>query len=149
MNYTFCHFEEGDLIIKEGSSSTEFFILIEGNAKIILNQAPDRVVAELKAGDIFGEMSYLAGKHRSANVVACGKRITVMRLSRESMRKMSPEIRDAINHKLIELLVYRINTMNDIFSAHSATLIPPEHPSQPGEEAPRSDRERPWWRVWE
>jgi serine/threonine-protein kinase len=119
MGYAFVNFEDDDLIIKEGSASTSFFILIRGNAKITRDNARDQFLTELNPGDVFGEMSYLTGNLRSANVVASGRDVMAMRLSRELMQKMTPEIRDVLKDKLIELLVQRINKMNDeLLAAH-------------------------------
>jgi serine/threonine-protein kinase len=116
-DYTLAQFEDGDLIIKEDSLSTAFFILIRGAAKITRNSAPDRVLGNLKPGDIFGEMSYLTGQPRSANVVACGEDVIAMRLSQDLIQEMTPRIREVLKDKMIELLVQRINVMNDALLA--------------------------------
>ncbi|MCX7178862.1 MAG: cyclic nucleotide-binding domain-containing protein [Proteobacteria bacterium] len=116
-DYTLSEFEDGDLIIKEDSPSTSFFILIRGAAKITRNSAPDLVLSNLKPGDIFGEMSYLTNQPRSANVVACGEDVMAMRLSQELIQEMTPQIREVLKDKMIELLVQRINVMNDALLA--------------------------------
>lgn len=116
-DYTLAKYEDGELILAEDSASTEFFILIRGAAKITRNGATGRVLSELKPGDIFGEMSYLTGQRRSANVVACGDDVLAMRLSHDLIREMNAEIREAIKDKLIELLVQRIKIMNDMVLA--------------------------------
>jgi CRP/FNR family cyclic AMP-dependent transcriptional regulator len=116
-DYTLANFEDGDLIIKEDSLSTAFFILIRGAAKITRNSAPDRVLSYLKPGDIFGEMSYLTGQPRSANVVAFGEDVIAMRLSQELIGEMTPRIRDVLKDKMIELLVQRIKLMNEALLA--------------------------------
>lgn len=71
-------FEMDQLIIEEGTDSTSFFILIKGSAKVVRKSSPNQIIAILQPGDIFGEMSYLTGNKRSANVVASEQQVLVM-----------------------------------------------------------------------
>ncbi|MBF0235053.1 MAG: cyclic nucleotide-binding domain-containing protein [Desulfamplus sp.] len=113
-------FDQDQLIIEEGSASTSFFILVKGAAKVVRKESPDETIAILQPGDIFGEMSYLTGKRRSANVVACEPQVLVMCISKQLMQNMPPEIRDVINGKLIELMVLRVNRIKE-------GILDPEH----------------------
>ncbi|SLM30149.1 conserved hypothetical protein [Desulfamplus magnetovallimortis] len=110
IDYIFDYFGEDDILIKEGSASTSFFILIKGTAKVTFNNSPDEIVTILNPGDIFGEMSYLTGKPRSANVTACSD-VMVMQLSSNSLQELPPKIRDIIKDKLIELMTTRLKSM--------------------------------------
>ena len=107
MEYAFSSFDDGELIIEEGATSTAFFILMRGSANVTHKGQPNQVVCGLSAGDIFGEMSYLTGNRRSANVVACGYVMT-MRLTHEVMQEMPAGIRETIKDKLIELMTQRM-----------------------------------------
>ncbi|MBF0210157.1 MAG: cyclic nucleotide-binding domain-containing protein [Desulfamplus sp.] len=106
-------FEQDELIIEEGSASTSFFILLKGSAKVVRKDAPDKIIAMLEPGDIFGEMSYLTGNRRSANVVACEQQVLVMCISKSLIQNMPSEIRDIINNKLLELMVGRVSNIKD------------------------------------
>ncbi|MBF0468554.1 MAG: cyclic nucleotide-binding domain-containing protein [Desulfamplus sp.] len=106
-------FDQDELIIEQGSASTSFFILVKGTAKVVRKEAPDQTIAILQPGDIFGEMSYLTGKKRSANVVASEPQVLAMRLRKKLIQEMPPEIRDIINNKLIELMVQRLNSADN------------------------------------
>jgi CRP-like cAMP-binding protein len=147
IDYAIDKFEDGDLIIEEGMSGTEFFILIKGNALITRNEMPNQVIAQLQAGDIFGEMSYLTGIRRSANVIARGERVLAMKVSRDLMEKMNSEIREIIKDKLIELLVQRINLMNQSL-IHGVSDNPEVCLIQPKENRAVKESEKPWWKIW-
>lgn len=62
----------GSFIITEGSSGDFLFVLNRGAAKVTRESEAGREVifAFLREGDVFGELSVLDGRERSANVVA-------------------------------------------------------------------------------
>ncbi len=106
-------FEMDQLIIEEGTDSTSFFILIKGSAKVVRKSSPDQIIAILQPGDIFGEMSYLTGNKRSANVVASEQQVLVMCINNKLMQNMPSQIRDVINEKLISLMTQRVEMVKD------------------------------------
>jgi CRP/FNR family transcriptional regulator, cyclic AMP receptor protein len=57
----------GHGIITEGMQGPEFFIILEGNATVIID---DESVATLGPGDFFGEVAALDGGPRTASVKA-------------------------------------------------------------------------------
>ena len=70
-----CHaqrFGRGEAIIREGAEGASMFVLISGEASVIVGGGDGHGtrVATLNAGDCFGEMSLLTGEKRSASVVA-------------------------------------------------------------------------------
>ncbi|MGD9731808.1 MAG: cyclic nucleotide-binding domain-containing protein [Desulfamplus sp.] len=106
-------FEMDQLIIEEGTDSTSFFILIKGSAKVVRKSLPNQIIAILQPGDIFGEMSYLTGNKRSANVVASEQQVLVMCINNKLMQNMPSQIRDVINEKLISLMTQRVEMVKD------------------------------------
>jgi CRP-like cAMP-binding protein len=60
----------GDCIVREGELGDAVFVILSGLAEVTLDEAPDRPVAILGAGDTFGEVSFLTAKPRTANVLA-------------------------------------------------------------------------------
>ena len=62
----------GSFIITEGDDGDFLFVLNRGSAKVTRESEEGREVifAFLREGDIFGELSILDGRERSANVVA-------------------------------------------------------------------------------
>ncbi|MHC1790498.1 cyclic nucleotide-binding domain-containing protein [Solidesulfovibrio sp.] len=61
-------FASGETIIEEGNYEKTFFVLLRGMARVVRG---GRLVADLDApGTIFGEMSFVLGKGRTATVMA-------------------------------------------------------------------------------
>lgn len=62
------HFGSGETIIEEGNYEKTFFVLLRGHGRVVRS---GKLVAALDApGTIFGEMSFVLGKGRTATVVA-------------------------------------------------------------------------------
>lgn len=58
---------EGTVMTREGRPGREFFVLIEGTARVTRNS---RKVADLKGGDWFGEIALITDRPRTATVTA-------------------------------------------------------------------------------
>lgn len=68
----FTPFVKGDVVTRQGSVAHWLYILIDGEADVVVDQ-PDgerRHVARLGAGTCFGEMGLLTGEPRGATVIA-------------------------------------------------------------------------------
>ena len=67
-------FKKGEVIIKEGDSGKSFFFLLEGGASVYggFGKNNQLKIADLEAGEFFGEMAILEAYPRSATVVAKG-----------------------------------------------------------------------------
>jgi CRP/FNR family transcriptional regulator, cyclic AMP receptor protein len=84
-------FVDGNAVIKEGSYSNHFFVIVEGTAKV---EREGEKLADLGPGDVFGEQGLLQKDVRSATVTATDDlrviKIEHWELSR--MRKSMPEV---------------------------------------------------------
>jgi CRP-like cAMP-binding protein len=64
-------FRQGETIILEGDPGYEMYFIESGRVRVVRGSGPNAILlAELGAGDLFGEMALLTGKPRSATVTA-------------------------------------------------------------------------------
>ncbi len=66
-------FENGDLLIKEGNTDTNFYQLMQGRLDIIKNGVQISEISQ--PGEYFGEMSALLGTPRNATIISKGKSV--------------------------------------------------------------------------
>ncbi len=66
-------YENGEKIIESGKIEQRMYIILEGMVEIFLTDGKSKVVvATLKKGDFFGEISLFTNTPRSANAIAIG-----------------------------------------------------------------------------
>ena len=67
-------YRDNERIIRSGNKETRMYIILEGNVNINLSDGRQKiVVANLKKGDFFGEISLFNDRPRSANADAVGE----------------------------------------------------------------------------
>jgi CRP/FNR family transcriptional regulator/CRP/FNR family cyclic AMP-dependent transcriptional regulator len=67
------HYEAGETVLHENDDEAQtFFIITEGVVHVVAttSEGNNAILAVLKKGDFFGEMSFLDGEPRSASVIA-------------------------------------------------------------------------------
>jgi CRP-like cAMP-binding protein len=79
---------EGHVLVKEGDRGLEFFVIVEGRAKV---SRRGRKVGELGPGDFFGELALLIDSKRNATVTA----LTPMEAIVLSRREFEAALADA------------------------------------------------------
>ena len=75
---------EGDKLTEEGQRGREFFVLVEGDVAV---RRGSRKLADLGAGDWFGEMAILRYKPRAATVTATSP-VRVLVISDRDFRRI-------------------------------------------------------------
>lgn len=73
-------FESGVEVVKQGDEGNDFFIIIEGKARVLQRKNPDEEpieVGRLGPSDYFGEIALLTNRPRAATVVAEGTLKTI------------------------------------------------------------------------
>jgi len=65
-------FAEGELVIKEGEISEEFYVILEGSADARISSPDDKDIKfrRMETGEVFGEIALVAKIPRTADVVA-------------------------------------------------------------------------------
>jgi small-conductance mechanosensitive channel/CRP-like cAMP-binding protein len=100
------HFGRGEKIIRQGENGDSMFILVEGEANVIVERnGTSKQVASLGAGDCFGEMSLLTGEQRSATILA-GKDCEVVEIDKPVLARSLKEHPELLA-QLSELLAKR------------------------------------------
>lgn len=59
--------DAGKVLAQQGERGLEFLLIVDGSARV---ERDGKLIARLAAGDIFGEMSIIDGKPRTATVIA-------------------------------------------------------------------------------
>ncbi|MDH5464728.1 MAG: cyclic nucleotide-binding domain-containing protein [Thiovulaceae bacterium] len=104
-------YSEGQIIIEEGSSENELFIILSGSVNVLKGKEQFTSVGTIKAGDFFGEISFIMRSKRTASVVANEKTI-VLRLSQDNFSTLDIMVQSLMKDKVMIKLVTRLNNMN-------------------------------------
>ena len=97
-------FENGDTIIKEGNTDTNFFKLIQGCLEVV--KGSDKIAEISEPNSYFGEMSALLGGRRTATIRSVGKSIVKVFPGDKLMETLEgyPEISKQVIHALVSRL---------------------------------------------
>ena len=77
-------FNERDAIVEEGQAGGTFYVVVEGEAKVVRGK---RTIAHVVPGEFFGEISLLDGGPRTASVIA-ETPVTAIRIFKRSFDKL-------------------------------------------------------------
>jgi CRP/FNR family transcriptional regulator, cyclic AMP receptor protein len=91
----------GTALAREGDLGEGFFVIESGTAEVTRGGAP---VAELGAGDFFGEIALIREERRTATVTATSPMVLIV-LTGSSFRSLDgsrPEIRERVSKALAE-----------------------------------------------
>lgn len=110
-----CIFDAGESIVREGSTGSFLYVIIEGRVTVLKSAAGQRgtELAQLEAGDSFGEMSLLDQGVRSASVVALVPCV-LLRLSENDCWRY-PASSAKIYRNIARILSRRLREMDDAF----------------------------------
>jgi CRP-like cAMP-binding protein len=91
----------GQLIVREGTSSEAFYVLLTGTATV---HRPEGGTRTLKRGDSFGELGLLQGAPRTASVTA-DRELWILKISGSAFAKLvrrEPRIGEVVRRALAE-----------------------------------------------
>jgi len=75
-------------VIREGDPGDAFYILRSGSVKVVKESDGGKVVNQLKAGDVFGELALLTGQPRAASVIT-NEPSSVFRLEKQDFDRLA------------------------------------------------------------
>ena len=104
-------YDPEEKIITQGDIDLRLFILLKGNVVVTKNENPNKVIAKLKRGDIFGEVSFISRRPRTANVIA-DNQAYVLKVNGEQFETLPLLVQNKLREQLIDLLVKRLDEMN-------------------------------------
>jgi CRP-like cAMP-binding protein len=119
--------EAGDVVVEEDVMGREMFLIAEGGVRIVSrsNTPGETVLAELDAGDFFGEMSLIECTRRSASAIASEPTI-LFALSNAEIHGVFKRWPDQFSILILNIsrdLCRRLRTMNKLFAAHQSAGI--------------------------
>jgi len=106
--HEFC---KGAKAIEQGNTDRSMYLIIKGEMKVVHHHgSEDRVLANLKAGDVFGEIGFVRKIERTADVVASGA-VTVLKFDFERLKhdlRYFPSIVAKLNFNISYILGERL-----------------------------------------
>lgn len=101
--------------VREGDRGDAMYLILEGELRVrVIKHGKESILATLKAGDFFGEISLLDEGPRSADVVT-NDRSTLLKISAASfakLRREAPSVAEPFLHSLGQILVGRMRILN-------------------------------------
>ncbi len=78
-------YEDGDIIVKEGTTSQYFYAVVEGTVSVnVKNPEGEAYICVIGEGDIFGEAGIFVKVKRTANVISAGP-TTIIQIDRQKL----------------------------------------------------------------
>jgi len=115
------NYSKDEMICLEKNPGETAFLLLKGEAKVVLSSFDDRTkeIASIGVGTIFGEMSLIMNTPRSATVIAACDETTVLEIGKDdflSLMKTEPELA----YNLLRTMYIR---MENQLSLHERDMI--------------------------
>jgi serine/threonine-protein kinase len=106
-------YRKGDVLLSAGEDRPSLFLLVKGTVLITRTANNIRIrLSKLGPGELFGEMSFFTRKPRTSDVVA-NEDISVVKMDSNFFDAVDPVIRDKIKNYFIEILIKRLDLMNE------------------------------------
>jgi len=116
-----CNFSKYEIICLEGQPGETAYLLLKGHVNVMVGSFKDssKIVATIRAGSLFGEMSLLENAPRSATVAAGADDTVALEIGKDDfirLMKTEPELA----YNLLRTLAGRIE---DIMNKHQGYLV--------------------------
>lgn len=116
-------YHSNEHIINEGDMECALYIILKGDVGVTKNVIPldgakkpkKTLLTKLVPGAVFGEVSLISKRSRTTSVHAIGE-VIVLRMDGKMMETLEPKFMNKLQAKLIDLLVQRLDTVNNQLS---------------------------------
>lgn len=128
------HLPFGQTLFRQGDHETALYLLVSGRLQVCVNDKAggERKVAEIRRGEIVGEMAMFTGDTRTATVYAM-RDSDLVRISREAFEQIIASHRNVMMY-FIQFIVKRMQAMSAVAPRHERSLslaVVPGSPDAP------------------
>jgi hypothetical protein len=112
----------GDCVVAQGAMDRSMYLVLSGELEVVRHEAPERRIATLRAGDVFGEIGFIRATRRTADVRALGA-VSVLRFDHGRLEKdlvLFPHIMAKLNFNISGILGQRLAEMVEARQAEQA-----------------------------
>ena len=109
-------FEPQEKILKEDEVDYGFFVLLEGQVSVMRSKPEEISLAQLVPGAMFGEITMKVTKPRSSSIEADDK-VSVFKVDNQLLDQLSPEMVIKIKDQIIDLVITRLDEVNNRLSS--------------------------------
>jgi cAMP-dependent protein kinase regulator len=95
-------YNDGDTVVKQGDPGDDFFIIVQGEAKVLQKkdgESEEVEVGTLKTSDYFGEIALILNRPRAATVVAQGK-LECVKVDRQRFERILGPCQDILKRNM-------------------------------------------------
>lgn len=110
-NY-FAVYNRDEELIREDDTDDSFFVLVSGTVRVMKKNCSLQI-AELEPGEIFGEISFLTSRPRTASVMAKEDDVIALKMNKQIIDDLDSTIREKLKDLIIEKLIERLDRMNN------------------------------------
>lgn len=111
------YYQRDEVIFKEKSKDTSLCVVLKGKLEVIAHTSDNKQISlsEIEEGEVFGELSFLDGKARSATIIAMTdvELLEITRKSFEELRVEYPSIASKLIIDLARVVSMRLRRADD------------------------------------
>lgn len=104
------HYEDKDVIIREGNKDKDFFKLVQGSLMVV--KQGKKIADIVQPGEYFGEMAAISGESRSASIISKGRSV-IKRFPGDKLDEIIQKYPEVAKHLFGEI-VNRLDSSNRI-----------------------------------
>jgi CRP-like cAMP-binding protein len=104
-------------LFSEGGKGESMFVVLEGVVNVVRGSLKgDRVkpvvLATLKKGSVFGEISLLSKQRRTTGAITASSLVILMEIDQKTLESFDISMRELFHTQMISILIRRLDEMN-------------------------------------